>query len=414
MGKTIRFLIQLNPILFLMGYMLMHSFLGFAFGGGSRTASVAFNGVLLALSIFIIMICSKDFIIEKGRSFLTFFSVLLMLYALRMVTDIFIGPFSTVLPHSQMWDDVLMIVGGAFFPTWAMISSRKHIDVQKIATGVFWTGLFACVFFLLGLLRNGLGLSFEDERLDVGGSLHSLALARLGAIEVLAALHMLINSKKKMLLYLFGLIIGLFVSLASGGRGGITGVIIAVGVYSVMAMRKNGAALLVSILGVIIFIINFETILLWLGNYFPVISNRMLLTITEGDLSDRDILYDMAYQRIIEHPLFGFGYRLKADATGYGPHNGILDVVLCLGIPMGVVFAFFVYIKGSIYSMIMMEDRSLAFPCLLSIFALASSISSSSVPTGSFDCAIALLGITYYYHYSGKHNKQVKKKKKKR
>lgn len=408
MGKANRFLIQLNPILFLMGYMLMHSFLGFAFGGGTRVASIAFNGVLLALSLYIILICSKDFLIEKGRSFLTFFSILLMLYALRMVSDIYSGPFSNILPHNQMWNDVLMVVGGAFFPTWAMISSRRYIDIQTIAAGVFWTGLFACILFLLGLLRNGLGLSFEDDRLDVGGSLHSLALARLGAIEVLAALHMLINCKKRVVLHILGLAIGLFVCLASGGRGGITGVIIAVGVFSVMAMRKNGAALLISILGVIIFIINFESILLWLGNYFPVISNRMLLTVMDGDLSNRDILYDMAYQRIEENPIFGFGYRLKADATGYGPHNGILDVVLCLGIPLGIVFTYFVYIKGSVYSMKMMVDRSLAFPCLLSIFALASSISSSSVPTGSFDCAIALLGIAYYYSFKGDRTKKMR------
>lgn len=386
----------------------MHSFLGFAFGEGTRVASIAFNGILLVLSIHIILICSKDFIIEKGHPFLTFFSVLMMLYALRMVLDIYEGPFSSVLPQNKMWDDVLMVVGGAFFPTWAMISSRKYIDIKIIATGVFWTGLFACVFFLLDLLRNGLGLSFEDDRLDVGGSLHSLALARLGAIEVLAALHMLINSKKRILFHLLGLAIGLFVCLASGGRGGITGVVVAVGVFSVMAMRNKKGAQLICLLGVLLFAINIESILLWLGNYFPVISNRMLLTFTEGDLSNRDILYDMAYQRIQENPLMGFGYRLKADATGYGPHNGILDVVLCLGIPLGVLFVYFVYIKGSLYSMKMMVNHSLAFPCLLAVFALASSISSSSVPTGSFDCAIALLGIAYYYSFKGDRTKKMR------
>lgn len=380
----------------------MHSFLGFAFGGGSRIASVAFNGVLLALSLYIMLICSKDFIIEKGRSFLTFFSTLLMLYALRMVIDVYVGPFSRVIPQGQMWDDVLMIVGGAFFPTWAMISSRKYIDIQAIAAGVFWTGLFACIFFLLGISRNAFGLSFEEERLDAGGSLHSLALARLGAIEMLAAFHVLINKHSRKFLYLFGLIIGLFVCLASGSRGGITGVFIALSVFSVMSIRKKRVPLIISFLGVVLFVLNIEPILVWLGNYFPIISARMLDTVMEGDLSNRDILYNMAYQRISENPLLGYGYRLKADLTGYGPHNGILDVVLCLGIPIGIVFTFFVYIKGSIYSMKMMVERCFAFPCLLSIFALASSFSASSVPAGSFDCAIALLGISYYYHYLGK------------
>lgn len=396
MKKFDIFLIQCNPILLLVGYVLMHSVLSLM-GQNTRVASVIFDGVLLFMSIYIIAVCSKDFIIEKGKSLLTVLSVLLILYALRMVFDVYAGPFSMEIPHSSMWNDILLTVGGSFFPTWAMISSRKYIKLDAVVKGVFIAGLIACVFAFLNIRING--FSYEEGRLTLGGGLHTLALARLGAIEVIAALHMFLNGGKKRICYVAGILIGGFIALASGSRGGVAGVVVAIGIYMVVGARKRPLLMALGAILVFLFMLDVVQILEWVGNYFPVFSDRMLDSIVESDQGGRELLRQKAVNLIYENPIIGYGYRLSSDSTGYGPHHGILEVLLCLGIPVGALFCYFVYLKGAIYSVAMMSDKRYVFPCLMAVFSFVTSMSSSSLSTNSFDFSMALLGVAYYYNY---------------
>lgn len=405
MNKTKYILIQLNVVMLLLGYWLMHSTLSFVSGESSRTASIVFDGVQLALSIYIIAACHKDFAIEKCKSLLSVLSITLILYALRMVLDIYIGPFSDTLPKSQMWNDVLLTVGAYFFPIWAIISSRKHIDIQTVTKWIFAVGTITCIFVMMNISMQG--ISYEEGRVEAGQGLSTLSLAKLGSIEVIAAIHMLMNSKgRRIWVYALGLILGCFVALASGSRGGVVGFVVAFGVYLVMSARQKPFLMAVGITVVILFAINIVQILEWLGGYFPIFSNRMLATIVEGDTSEREDYFQKAIQYIGENPLTGFGYRVNADLTGYQPHNGILEIFLCFGIPLGIIFTYYIYIRSAIYSFVMMNDKRFVFVSLICIFSLASSMSGSSISSNVFDWSIALTGIAYYYHYNNERNRR--------
>ena len=402
MKKYNYYLIQANAILFLLGYYLMHSVLSVMIGEASRTASIVYDGLQLALCIYIIILCSKKTKktkAERRNSYFSFITIVLVLFSLRMVYDVVNGPFVGVVPESQMWNDVILTVGSIFFPTWSLISSRQYIDLEKVSTGVFWLGFIVCIltFVLIGIR----GAVFEDERLQLGGGLHTASLARIGAIETIVALHMFSNRNKHRLIYLLGLFVGVYITLASGSRGPVAGLVIAIGVYVVMALRKHKVLMTISIIVVIVFVINVEAILIWLSNYFPVISGRMLSTIVEGDESGREYYRLLAMQRILDNPILGYGYRLNADVTGYYPHNGILEVALCLGIPIGLLFTYFVYIKGTIKAVIMMVDRKFLFVSLMMVFSIVASIPGNSVLSGSFYFSIVMLGIAYLYYYKG-------------
>lgn len=338
--------------------------------------------------------------IEGRKSLLMSLSIVMILYALRMFLDIYAGPFVGIVPQRNMWDDFLRTVGGTFFPTWAIICSRKYIDIEKISELSFWFGLATCLFTIYILRTHGIS-SYEEERVDLGGGLHSLSLAKLGAIEIMAALHVILNKPKKVLCLLgyFGFMLGVFIALVSGSRGGVVGVVVAILFYITMCNQKRLPLMLLGLIGVALFAINIVPILTWLSDYFPVFSNRMLGTIVDSDTSNRDILWEKTINLISDNPILGFGYRLKADATGYGPHNGLLEVALCLGIPISVVFLCFVYIKGLIYAVRMMVDRRFVFISLMCISAIVSSLSGSSLSNNIFNFSLALVGIAYYYHF---------------
>lgn len=403
-NKILVFLVQCNAILFLLGYFFMHSFLSVAVGESTRTASILYNGLQLALSIYIIVKCHRDFLVEKGKSLLLILSITMVLYALHMVFDITQGPFVGRVPRSILNTDFITIVGGLFFPTWAMICSRKYFDIQFVSKGVFWFGLITCSFVILDIRMNG--ISFQEGRMEVGQGLHTLALARLGAITLMASFHVLVCVKKYRIWSIIGLLLGGFVALASGSRGGVAGVVVAMGVYFVMSLRKRPFLMLISVLFVIFIAVNIVSVLEWVGDFFPIISGRMLDTVIEGDQGGREGLRKSAIKLIIDNPIIGYGYRLNADETGYGPHNGILDIFLCLGIPMGLLFLYYVYIKGAFFAILMMKDKQFAFPCLMTVFSIVSSMSGSSLSSNYFNFSMVLVGISYYYHYKRMISKQ--------
>lgn len=394
------FYIQFHAAVFLLGYLLMQSMLSVISGGASHEASIVYNGFILLSSFFVIILCREDIIVERGRSLLMTLSMVMILYALRILFDIYDGPFVGIVPQRDMWNDFLRTVGGAFLPTWAIICSRKYIDVEKISELSFWFGLATCLFTIYILRTHGIS-SYEEERVDIGGGLHSLSLAKLGAIEIMAALHVILNKPKKVLCLFgyFGFMLGVFIALASGSRGGVVGVVIAIFVYIIMQNRKRLFFMLLGAIVVALFVINIVPILTWLSDYFPVFSNRMLGTIVDSDTSSRDLLWKKTVNLISDNTFLGYGYRLNADATGYGPHNGLLEVALCLGIPISVIFLCLVYIKGLIYATRMMVDRRFVFINLMSVSAIVSSLSGSSLSNHIFNFSLTLVGIAYYYHF---------------
>ena len=122
----------------------------------------------------------------------------------------------------------------------------------------------------------------------------------------------------------------------------------------------------------------------------------MLLTLNESDEGNRELIREWAYARIRENPLLGYSYRLKADLSGYGPHNGILDFVLALGIPLGFVYALTVYVRGMTMAFRMTRDTYLFFPTVMGIFVLVVSMTGNSYNT-VFCFSVVLLGASYYY-----------------
>ena len=393
--KTKKFLAHCNAVMLLIGYLSMHAVLSVVGIGNTRLASIIYDGLQLLLSVYLIVNSSKGIFAEKGKSVLIVLSLIMLLFTLRMIIDVFWGPFSSIISSIQKLNDILLTVGCVFFPAWAMICTRNEIDIQIVSKSVFWSGLITCIVTIISIRVRG--ILFEEERMVIGGGLHSLAIAKLGAIEIMASLHMLLNGKRGKIWYMVGLAAGIFLALASGSRGGVAGVAIAIGIYLVASLRKRLLLMLLGIMFVVLFIVNLVPILEWIGHYFPVFSGRMLLSIEESDQGGRDAIRQQCLNLISQYPIFGYGYRLNSDLTGYGPHNGILEVFLCLGIPLGLLFVYVVYIKGFVYSLAMMSDRRFVFPCLITVFSIVSSMSSEALTSGVFVFAIIMASISYYH-----------------
>lgn len=400
MNKKKYNLIQIHAALSLIGYWFFQSIFVRFYGETTQLSSIVYEGGQLALSLYVISICTplkKHY--GSKHTMLTFFSILLILYALRMVFDMVGGPFRDKVPPIQFLRDFLLVVCLCFTAAWALIASRHWLDVDKITKIVFWLGIVSILFILSDLQSVALQSDYEEQRMEVSGGLSSLSVVRLACITVIAGVHLLINGADKYFykaVYLAGIVLGIWLSLASGSRGGIVGLVIGIGAYFLFSSRRNPLLVGGTVVILVLFVVNIVPILTFLADYFPVFSNRMLMTILENDQSTRDELRKQAYDLIFDNPIFGYSYRMLAGGSGYRTHNGILDVMLALGIPVGLLFIYFVYIRGSLLAIKNMTNKTLFFPTVMMVFVLVTSISSSSITDSGFNFAFILLCAVCY------------------
>lgn len=385
----------------IMGYWLTLSVLGLVLSQTSSAMSVAYEIVQLFLAILVIISCRRHLVIEKGKSLLVFFLFFMTIYSLRMLYDMTGGPFADTLPMAVFLKDFSLTFLGVFVSLFAIIWSRKYIDIGLQVRIIYWMGLATLLVILLTLRSSGMLMAYEEERIDVGRGVGSLAFVKIAAIEVICALHMLFNTRKKSYIYLFGLFIGLWSAFAAGSRGGLVAMVLALGYWWLMSSKRSPMAKIIPFSVLLFAVINIVPLLNLLAEYFPVIGNRLLLSYMENDQGGRDVLRTKAIQLIGENPMFGYSYRLNSDLTGYGAHNGILDVLLAIGIPLGALFVYFVFLKGIIMSTKLMRFREFLFPAVMLIFILVASMSGTILDKCS-GYAICIMGITYYYQYPKK------------
>lgn len=395
------FVIQLHAVASLLGYWFIHSMVILALGSSSTIISIVYDAIQMFLAIYVLNICRRDIVVESECTQLKFFSLLLVLYTLRMFYDMAFGPFVGQVSTSSFLFDIILTVGGKFLSVWAIIASRKYIDIDKIVRLVFGIGFATVVAVLLKNDAIGGSGTYEDERMTGGQGLTSQHLARLGSIVVMASLHLLFNKEKRRVMktfYIVGLITSGFLALASGARGAVAGLIVALGVYYVFSTRRSPWLVAMAILSVTMVVINIVPILTWISEYFPVFGRRMLLTILEDDQSGRQEIRNQAWEVTINNPFIGYSYRLLGSEQGFRAHNGILEVSIALGIPITLIYVYFVYVKGMLIAVKNMTNRQLLFPTTMGVFALVASMASSSISNAVFDFAFCILVIACCYN----------------
>lgn len=396
-------LVNIFAVLSIFGFWGMHSVL-YALGSGANTAaSVAYRAFQLGYAFVVIIACLGELSKALKRGFFLLLAIILLFYSGRMLIDMYMGPFTAQLPHNVFVNDFLFIVGSVFSGAFALIAGYKYLNINFIAKLTFLVGVTATILLFYSLFLKGNLLTFEDDRLDLGGGLGSLALVKLGAVTFLAGMHLFINKLFNKVLLILSMILTLFLSMASGARGGLVSLVIVLIIYTFIRNRTSLLLSLVTIILFILFVVNIVPILTWLSDFFPVIGERLLLTVVEGDEGNRELLRQKVYGLLLENPLTGFSYRMSTDITGYTTHNGILDVCLALGVPMGIVFLVTYYINLGFKALKKMSDKTSFFATAMFVYVLVASFTGSSVTDNIFDFSTCLFISSYYSACSRKH-----------
>lgn len=395
MNKKSYYYIQFFAAISLMGFWVTNALCTLYWGDTTSAISIAYRAALTCMAIFAIYLCRQDIHIERQNTFQRAYVFIMCAYTLRMLYDTALGPYVGIVPHQNLINNIFFTCISVFFTAYALLICRNHLNINNICSIVYILGLIIIIIVPYIVDIETLLSSDSEERMDAGRGLSTLALMKIGAIEVIASLHLLLN-KKMRLLYIPGLILGLWLCLSSGSRGGLVALIIALGVYWLITSRKNILINMIVICGIVAVCINIIPILEWISQYFPVFGNRMLETIVDNDQSGREVLRERAYELIMDNPTIGYSYMLSPTETGYGCHNGILDIFIAFGIPLGLLCLYYIYVKPLSMSIKMFNTKQHFFAFIMPIWVIIASLSGAGFTDSTFAFAMCIMSSTFY------------------
>lgn len=307
----------------------------------SRSVTIPYRAFSLLIMLVVIMINIKRTI----RPFPIPLIVLILYWfflIVRMTSDIYITREVYVKDISQHW---LYVFGICLPVLFATLKSYNYINLQK---SLYWIWISLSFVLLSSLFANQL-LFAETELIDrqnANVAINTISYGHLGVMGIYLSLFLLMKENSKFLfkvLLVFMIVIALYSVLRAGSRGPFVGLIIVL-LFWVFAKGKNfflGVFIILFLFALLI--VFMEGILNMIGEVAPLMENRLRYTL-EGDNGGRDGLYEMALNAFYQKPILGKQFAIPdpGGSPTYA-HNIILDSIMALGIPGGIMMLYILY-----------------------------------------------------------------------
>jgi O-antigen ligase len=252
---------------------------------------------------------------------------------------------------------------------WILITHESH-DQHVLDRGMI---SFAIGSVALALLYNaGIGIEYSSEgRVSIFGDNENIIGLRMSisiSILVMAFLQNPLELGKIRYVLLLPVPIMLQFLAESGSRVALLAFILSFISASVLLKTKNiRTKLLIFATGILIFYLIWHFMM-----QTDVIRIRLLRSMQEGDLSNRDVIWQQIIPIIKGNPIFGIGetgyhehmYGIFGEITS--PHNVILEVLCYTGIVGLIVYLIFLY-RIFIKSIQLYRNKGMLLPLLLLI-----------------------------------------------
>lgn len=319
-------------ILLLAGYIFISSWPYFL-SVESRVITIPFRAFVLICSIGIILYSYYSKSNSKFNSADYFFIFFWIIYLINIYFSFKNYEFEpeVVTKKAEIY---LRVIGICFLPSLAILTCNpKYLNYQFILKVIY------ILFFAVLLLNVIIGIEYNHQGRSSGIlATYSISFGHYGVTLSLLSLYYLFFKTEtftaKVLLYVSGFFLGLYILYASATRGPLVSLIVASGY--ILYVKTNIRYFIV----LNVFILLLILFLFWLdleigtstGNTF---FNRLNSMIVSGNSSGREVIYKNALSIFRNNPIFGGPFLLK---DGTYAHNFIIDIVMSMG-----VFGLFVF-----------------------------------------------------------------------
>jgi O-antigen ligase len=326
--KTI--LANINAILLIAGYPL---FTTIVFNSnfeseGTRVYNVAYRGLALIIALLTIFAHGIRRPKSLDAGILSFF-ILWFLYICRIIYDLFIRSDSYLITDTNKQFLYLFIFGGVLIPTIAFFSSYKCLDFEKIFKWLFFLLIFVV---LKGIFNDRVSPFTNRAALNVAAS--TLQFGTLGAILALQSFFIITTNMRFKTMAWIALLLGLYAVGIAASRGPLVALLIVLFFY--IFTRKGLKPIIIVLLLIVVLYCLGNIIMDWLITKFPTLMSRMLLTVNESDMGNRDLIFAQAMKQFVDNPFFGDWFLLDHNDMTSSPHNAIVEAFSSLGLWGGI------------------------------------------------------------------------------
>ena len=331
--------------------------------------NIAFVTLIMVVLLLTIIknLSVKNTKISTGKVYMTF---LLMILLIATVYGFY------TFDQSEASSKILRYVLGLTIPSVFIALCVSDIDT-KLFHKIKYINIFLTISFGISILR---GYSQFGGFTDVAGSSHLLMGYTMSALYAYNLIN-LVNSKGILgkMLHIFLIISNIAMIVFSGSRGSIA-CIVAISMFMIWSKRKKISVLKV-ILILSVIIASMYLIINKAGNSFAL--QRMLMVFSSDlgiSTSGRGIFYQMAINKFVESPIFGYGVGAYANSFGYYvyPHNIILEILNDFGLIGLIVFLIFMVKTFKNLGKMLKQDKSKQFVTFLFINSFTMLMFSSS------------------------------------
>lgn len=351
--KDIKFnIFDLNFILAIAGFPIVTSLLPFV-------PSVPYRG--FALLVTLICLFKTGFHFPSGSRIFNAFLLIFTLVHFRVLLELFMeSGLSGGYLYARNFC-FLFTFGVTFLPTLSVMASFDRMNWKT----VLWV---LCILLFLVIVSGIRGMNdmlpgeLDSQRVSLNERQSTLAFGDNSCYLVILATSLLVSFQTvtsitiKRIIYLFlslCIIAGFYGVSKAGSRGPFLSMVWGlIAIFFTMKVRGKGFSILALFVIVVIFGLNISSF----EKFAPVLFERLTLTVQDGDLSGREILFQQALKTISENPILGGNPICLENGAFSTCHNGYLDVGLSLGV-IGFVayiilnFSLFIRtIKGDHYS----------------------------------------------------------------
>ncbi len=387
-------------ILLLAGYIAISCFPYFL-SVESRTITIPFRAIVLMSSLGIIVYSyyfKINFKFHIADYFFIFFWIVYLVAIYFSFKNYLFAP-EIVNKKSEIY---LRVVGVSFLPSLAILTCNpKHLNYQFILKNVY------IVFFLILLLNVFWGIEYDYQGRSSGiSSTYSISFGHYGTTLALLSMYYLVfknkNSFFETLVYLGGIVLGLYIIYASATRSPLVSLLIALGYIVYLKTNfKYLVALILCLLSlvVLVYFLNIEVGTIR-GNAF---FSRLNAMIVSGNSSGRGEIYKQAITVFKNNPFFGGSFLFK---DGLYAHNFILDILMSMGF-FGLLI-FIVFFKNSMLFVLNVKKQlnlnldSLWINIIFVQFVIFASFSSSLFDMPEFWYLMAMTMILFKNNVSKK------------
>ena len=318
------------PIFTYIAYPVSQENAEFGTSSGSLL-SILYRAFALIVSIICIYKNKYNFSNFRNNGFLKLYFIIVLLMIIKLLYCFYFAGDSSKWSIGVKRIYLMFAFGVQLLPSLAFALSFHNINWKKVLSLIALLLVILCTNTLLVTWGDSgrISLNSHQSTLSFGGYAALLSLSSI-------SLYRMSNKKIGRIVFLICFLIGILSLLRAGSRGPLISCIFSLTVLFIVKVKN--AKLIFCLL--LVYLLFGDIIYNFLYEISPTIFDRMENTIYEGDTSGREGTFNVAWDIIINNPIFGYD---PIFISGFGPHNLLLQFGMGLGL-IGLLLGIVLYI----------------------------------------------------------------------